>query len=158
GYIEEAKSRSLLDLMYKMGSGSTAAKAGKSDLVRNIGELREELNWYYHRIEHEQLRQEGRSAEKVSSLQQEVHQREHEFLRILRETPSLEAESLGIYAPPAESIEQIRDALPEDATILEYFRFGEGFVVAVLTRTSLEIVPITLVSRVQTHLLGLQFQ
>jgi len=158
GYIEEAKSRSLLDLMYKMGSGSSAAKVGKSDLVRNIGELREELNWYYHRIEHEQLRQEERSAEKVSSLQQEVHQREHEFLRMLRETPSLEAESLGIYAPPAESIEQIRAALPADATAIEYFRVGEGLVVAVLTRTSLEIIPITLISRVQTHLRVLQFQ
>jgi CHAT domain-containing protein len=158
GYIEEAKSRSLLDLIYKMGSGSTAAKVGKSDLVRNIGELREELNWYYHRIEHEQLRQEGQSPEKVSNLQDEVHQREHEFLRMLRETPSLEAESLGIYAPAAESIEQIRAALPADATAIEYFRVGEGLVVAVLTRTSLDIIPITLVSRVQTHLRVLQFQ
>jgi len=31
-------------------------EAGQSDLVRKIRDLREELNWYYHRIELEQLR------------------------------------------------------------------------------------------------------
>src|SRR5262249_55668201 len=57
-YVEQAKSRSLLDLMFKSASNAQAPDTGQSELVRKITDLREELNWYYHRIELEQLRPE----------------------------------------------------------------------------------------------------
>src|SRR5438309_1637931 len=49
--MEAAKSRSMIELIFQSGQSLTLAEAGQSDLVRRIRDLREELNWYYHRIE-----------------------------------------------------------------------------------------------------------
>ena len=54
GYVEQAKSRSLQELLLKSAVPAPPHPIGKSDIVRRVGELREELNWYYHRIEAEQ--------------------------------------------------------------------------------------------------------
>jgi ATP/maltotriose-dependent transcriptional regulator MalT len=64
GYIEMAKSRSLAELLTPSGPAIRPAEAGQSELVRRIREMREELNWYYRRIEIEQLRAEEPSPER----------------------------------------------------------------------------------------------
>src|SRR5713226_6028403 len=51
GYIEQAKSRSLMDLLIQPVHVPSEADAGQSELVRSIRNLREELNWYYNLIE-----------------------------------------------------------------------------------------------------------
>src|SRR5439155_19081517 len=58
--------------------------AGQSDLVRRIRDLREELNWYYHRIELEQLRPEEQSHQRLGSLQEKAQLHEKELMRTLR--------------------------------------------------------------------------
>src|SRR6266436_2870470 len=54
--IEAAKSRSMTELIFQSGQSLPMGDAGQSERVRQIRNLREELNWYYHRIELEQLR------------------------------------------------------------------------------------------------------
>ena len=66
-YIEQAKSRSLMELCCSHCMRVTEADAGQSELVRSIRNLREELNWYYNLIEREQLRPEERSPERIRS-------------------------------------------------------------------------------------------
>ena len=156
-YMEQAKSRSLLDSMFKPGSTSTTV-SGQSQLVRNIAELREELNWYYHRIEIEQLRHEERSSERVSELLLKARVREDELLRALREVSSAESHPAGLRAPAAVSLQEIRRTLGMDETILEYFCVRDRILVALLTRSSLEILPVTVVPRVSNLLRLLQFQ
>jgi len=45
----------MTEMIFQSGQ-SCHGDAGQSELVRRIRDLREELNWYYHRIELEQLR------------------------------------------------------------------------------------------------------
>jgi CHAT domain-containing protein len=156
-YMEQAKSRSLLDSMFKPGSTSTTVR-GQSQLVRNIAEVREELNWYYHRIEIEQLRQEERSSERVSELLAKAREREDELLRALREASSAERPPAGFRTPAAISLQEIRAKLGIDETIVEYFCVRNRILVALLTRNSLEIVPVTVIPRVSNLLRLLQFQ
>ncbi|HTC93216.1 MAG TPA: CHAT domain-containing protein [Terriglobales bacterium] len=156
-YMEQAKSRSLLDSMFRSGSASSTVR-GQSQLVRNIAELREELNWYYHRIEIEQLRQEKHSSGRVSELLSKAREREDELLRALREASSAESHPEGFRAPAAISLQEIRAKLGTDETILEYFCVRDRILVALLTRNSLEILPVTVVSRVSNLLRLLQFQ
>src|SRR6202790_4939332 len=54
-YIEQAKSRTLMDLLNQPVHVPSAVDPGQSELVRSIRNLREELNWYYNLIEREQL-------------------------------------------------------------------------------------------------------
>ena len=50
-WMEAAKSRSMIEMIFQSGQSLPLGDAGQSDLVRRIRDLREELNWYYHRIE-----------------------------------------------------------------------------------------------------------
>ncbi len=155
-YMEQAKSRSLVDLMSRMGTRMASPQESQSDLVQQIGKLREELNWYYHRIEDEQL-QAGAPAGRIEDLQAQARQRETEFVRVLSELPVNEAESIG--APTAAcTLEEIREQLPADALLLEYYRVKDQILVSVLSKEELQIVPITLTSRVQKAMRLLQFQ
>ena len=157
-YIEQSKSRALIDLMFQSAPALPPQDAGQSSLAQNIRELREELNWYYHRIEQEQLRQQDRSPERIQQLQQQLRQREETFIRVLRELPSEEAEAAGLQAPRPMELDEIRGALPDGATVLEYFQLGDKLFAAVVGRSQLEMVPVTLASRIVNLLRLLQFQ
>jgi CHAT domain-containing protein len=158
GYVEQAKSRSLLDLILRGVPAAPPGPAGKSELVRRVGELREELNWYYHRIEAEQLVPERRTAERLEKLQSQVQAHENELLRVLRELPSSEESQMSLYVPVSVPLPGIRAALPEQAMLVEYFRVGQRLLAFLVGRDTLEVVPVALVSRVRHLLRLLQFQ
>ena len=159
-YIEQAKSRSLMDLLLQPVQRQVDAEqeAGQSELVRNIRNLREELNWYYNLIEREQLRPEAKSQARVEVLERQVRARETDLLRTLQEASLAEAGQAGVQLPTHLPLEQIRETVPEDATLVEYFLVQDRFIACVLTREIIQIVPVTLNARVQSLLRLLQFQ
>ena len=158
GYMEMAKSRSLAELLVHHAQALPAADAGQSGLVRRIREMREELNWYYRRLEQEQLRAEDPSPERIETLQKQALAHENELLRALRELPA--PQTLGGLSQglALASLETIRAALPADAALVEYFIVKDEFIAAVLTRQKLEIVPLTPVSRAVNLLRMFHFQ
>lgn len=155
GYIEMAKSRSLAELLMRSGPAIRPADAGQSDLVRRIREMREELNWYYRRIEIEQLRAEEPSSERIEKLQKEALAHENELLHVLRELPQSESATHG---PAIRSLDAIRASLPQHSALIEYFSLKDQFIAAVVTQDDLKIVPLTPVSRVINLLRVLHFQ
>src|SRR5713101_7089389 len=156
--MEAAKSRSMIEMIFQSGQSLPLGEAGQSDLVRRIRDLREELNWYYHRIELEQLRPEEKSHQRLESLQEKAQLQEKELLRTLRELPAPERESAALGAPADFSLERLQASLPQDATLVEYFSSGERIVAAVITRKEIRILPITVLSRVAHSLQLLRFQ
>ncbi|MFY9804229.1 MAG: CHAT domain-containing tetratricopeptide repeat protein [Candidatus Acidiferrales bacterium] len=155
-YIEMAKSRSLAELLMRSGPALPVADGGHSDLVRRIREMREELNWYYRRIELEQLRAEEPSPERIEKLQKEALAHENELLHVLREVP--QAGDIVQQGPAMSSLAAIRAALPPDAALVEYFSLKDQFIAAIITRETIEIVPLTPVSRVVNLLRLFHFQ
>lgn len=153
-YIEAAKSRSMVEMIFRSGQALPMGDAAQSGLVRRIRDLREELNWYYHRIELEQLRPEERSGERVEQLQAQAQSRENDLLRTLRELPAQERENAAGGMPADFSLERVQASLPRDATLIEYYSTREGIVAAVVSREAVEILPVTVASRV-VHLLHL---
>ncbi|MGC1613895.1 MAG: CHAT domain-containing protein [Candidatus Acidiferrum sp.] len=156
--IEAAKSRSMTEMIFQSGQSLPLGDAGQSELVRRIRDLREELNWYYHRIELEQLRPEDTSAKRLQQLQEKALSHENELLRTLRELPAHERESATLEAPSDFSLEKLQSALPADAALIEYYSAGDRLVAAVVTPHSIEITPITVFSRVIHFLNLLRFQ
>jgi CHAT domain-containing protein/predicted negative regulator of RcsB-dependent stress response len=155
-YIEEAKSRTLTDLLTQRSPVPASADAGKSDLVRQIRSLREELNWYYHRIDIEQLHAEDKSPERVEKLRKEAKTREDEFVRVLREMQATGETALEV--PQRVSLQAIRLSLPPETALLEYFTVGDRVIACLVGKESLEIVGVTLISRVVQLIRMLQFQ
>jgi len=156
GYIEMAKSRSLAELLKRSGPSTRPADAGQSELVRHIREMREELNWYYRRIEVEQLRAEAPSLDRIEKLQKEALAHENELLHVLRELP--QSEENASHGPAINSLESIRACLPQKAALVEYFSLKDQFIAAVVTREGLKIIPLTPVSRVVNVQRMLHFQ
>lgn len=157
-YIEQAKSRSLINLFFRPVQTSSGSEPGVSELVRSMRDLREELNWYYNLIEREQLKPEALSADRIAKLQRQARSRETELLRILREATDRDAEEAGLQTPTNLSIADIRKALPEGTLVVEYFAVRDRVLVCLLGKKKLEIIPITLTIRVAGILRLLQFQ
>lgn len=157
-FIEQAKSRTLLDWLVQPLHAPRQDDAGQSELVRNIRNLREELNWYYNLIEREQLRPEERSQERIEMLERQARARESDLMRVLQEATLAEAAEAGVGAAAHVSLVEVRAALPADAAIVEYFLVQDRFVACVITRTDLQLTPVTLQSRVTSAMRLLQFQ
>ncbi len=157
-YIEQAKSRTLIDLLNQPVHVPTAADSGQSELVRSIRKLREELNWYYNLIEREQLRPEERSQERVQQLEQQARSRESDLMRAVKEATVAEANEAGVQVPSNMSLEEIRSALPDDTALMEFFCAHDRIVACVLTRDELHICPVTVQTQIQKLLQLLQFQ
>jgi CHAT domain-containing protein/predicted negative regulator of RcsB-dependent stress response len=157
-HIEQAKSRSLMDLLLQPVHVPSEADAGQSDLVRSIRNLREELNWYYNLIEREQLRPEERSQERIQNLERHAREREHDLMRAVQEASAAEMSDAGLLAPSNVSLHEIRETLSTDTSLVEFFCVKERVLACVLDRDDLRIFPVTLQSRVQKLMQLLQFQ
>src|SRR6267154_2846810 len=156
--IEAAKSRSMTEMIFQSGQSLPMGAAGQSELVRRIRDLREELNWYYHRIELEQLRPEESSSTRLQQWQEKAVSRENELLRTLRELSANELENATLEAPADFSLARLQLALPMNTTLVEYYSTGDRLIAAVITRESIKISIVSVVSRVLHSLHLLRFQ
>jgi CHAT domain-containing protein len=156
GYIEQAKSRSLLELVTSARADSTTA--GEGPIACRIRELRQELNWYQHRAEIEQLRNRDHSSPQLAELRAEGRKREREVLRLLREHPESDVESASTNSGVSMSVDQIQEALHADATIVEYFLVRDQLVATVLTRDRLEMIHAGQMPRCEELMARLRFQ
>src|SRR5262249_16500248 len=155
-YIELAKSRSLTELIFQRSHTLPEAQPGQSELVHKIRELREELNWYQHRIEQEQLRPEQNAAARIEQLPFQAHEREKSLLRVLGDLSQNEGDSGA--APGVVSLAAVRSHLGSNSSLLEYFFVGDSILAAVLTKDGLDIIPITTSATVLEAMRLLRFQ
>jgi CHAT domain-containing protein len=156
--IEAAKSRSMTEMIFQSGQSLPMGDAGQSELVRRIRDLREELNWYYHRIELEQLRPEESSSKHLQQLQEKAVSHENELLRTLRELPANEREYATLEAPAGFSLGRLQSTLPSGTALVEYYSTGDRLIAVVVTRETINITAVSVVSRVVHFLHLLRFQ
>lgn len=156
--IEAAKSRSMSEMIFRSGQTLPMGDAGQSELVRRIRDLREDLNWYYHRIELEQLSAGNNAEGRIAQLQAQAHDRENELMRTLRELPANERENATLEATADFSTADLQASLPAHAAMIEYFVSGDKLLAAVIARDQIEILPVSVNSRTQNMLQLLRFQ
>jgi CHAT domain-containing protein len=155
-YMERAKSRSLADLLFGRAPQRSWQKS-TSLQARRIRALREELNWFYHRIEVEEAQTDKTSAHRIESLRTEASRCENHLLRALRELPS-DVHGPGLLqAATAMPFDELCAALNSEATLLEYFQIGSQFLVAAVTRDGLKIVPLEDSARIDASVRMLDF-
>jgi tetratricopeptide (TPR) repeat protein len=157
--IEAAKSRGMIEMMFQGGRGAALGEEGQGAPGQKVRDLREQLNWYYHRIELEQLRAGKISLGSIEHLQRQVQSLEDELLRCLRESPQTDRESVVLGSPAGFSLDRVQAALPAGAALVEFYSAADRIVAAVLTRESIELIPLTTLSQVAPtlHLLRFQF-
>lgn len=155
-YMEQAKSRNLLETIARQ-AGRGARNGYWKNGTRQLHDLREQLNWYYHQIEAEQLGRVPATDERIRSLQRLAEESERQFLKLLRG-----ADAVGPHdhdeAPQTISLAALRQTIGEKATLLEYFRARDRIFAAVITEDSLRLTPLCPTARIVAALRLLQFQ
>lgn len=156
--VEQAKSRTLFDLMFQPVHALAREEGSESQLAHTIRELREELNWYYHLVELEQLRPGDNSDDRLSAFQREIGAREKEMARTVRELTLTGAPQSDLLAPTVYSLDEIRRALPADTTLVEFFTVEDRIILCLVDRERVEMAPVSVMSRVASQIRMLQFQ
>jgi tetratricopeptide (TPR) repeat protein len=158
GYIEQAKSRSLADLIAFRAHRIPAPRETQRVLVEEAGALREQLNWYGRTI---QLL-EGRSGEHRGSRLEQMRRAARECERRLVEALSTlrveDREFSNLQGAGSIGLEEIRGALPAGAMLVQFYRVRDIFHACLLSANKLKIVPLGPASELRRVLQLLRFQ
>jgi CHAT domain-containing protein len=156
GYIEQAKSRSLADLI--AFRAVTLAPRVDDDTAADVRRLREDLNWHYRQIELHELRREKNAAPRVERLRDAALGLEHRLVKTLDQLRTTDREFSTLQEAGTLALDEIRAALPEGTVLLEYFEARGRIYACVATRDRLQITPVTTAATVRRLLRLLQFQ
>ena len=158
GYIEQAKSRSLADLIAFRAQGLPASRKTERALVDQVNTLRGELNWYSRTIQLQEGRAANLMAPQLVKLRRAARDCEQRLVESLATLRVEDAEYSNLQTAGSVPIETIRASLPEGALLLQYYRVGDTFQACLLSRNSLKIVPAGSASNLRRVLQLLRFQ
>jgi tetratricopeptide (TPR) repeat protein len=139
--VEHAKSRTLVDLMANNITGVIPKPEHESELVEKLRKIREELNWYYTRMNIEELKQPQPSDEKFKALVGEVHKRENQLIKLLRQVSEEPSGYVTLQRVITSGLEEIQRSIPEDAVLIEYYVVDEHVVAFALTHDAFRVFP-----------------
>lgn len=158
-YAEAAKSRALVDLL--AADRRFEGKAGQprgGALRQQVKRLREELNWYYNRIDHYETRGYGKPQELTAPLYQAARQREQQLARLIRQMGIEDAEYATLQTVSHLPIAELRHCLANDEMLIEYYIVNGQVKVFTLAEETVRLVnDITTVETVSRLLRQLRF-
>ncbi|HLM54609.1 MAG TPA: CHAT domain-containing protein, partial [Pyrinomonadaceae bacterium] len=140
-YTERARSRALVEMMAgTLSAVSRPRDEFEAELLSRLERLREELNWFYSRINRPP--EEGESARGPAAMQalhDAVRERETRTLEIMRQLQQRGGGELGRAAEHLD-IRGLQNDLGDDTALVEYATLGGEFVAFVVTGDGLEVV------------------
>jgi CHAT domain-containing protein/tetratricopeptide (TPR) repeat protein len=158
-YIEQAKSRSLSDLIAFRSSTLEVRGDSHSVGMEHVHELRQKLNWVSHQIELEELNPGARSAERLQRLREQGREFEDALMKAFTQVQSVDSELLGLQnSTGAVTAAQIQSKLPADTVMVEYYLARDWFYACVITPGRIRIFAVAEVSQVREELRLLQLQ
>ncbi|HEY1939387.1 MAG TPA: CHAT domain-containing tetratricopeptide repeat protein [Candidatus Angelobacter sp.] len=159
-YIEQAKSRSLADLI-AFRTSSIATRGEPQELSPAMGQfrdLRQKLNWTYHQIEIEELNPEGSSNGRIQQLRVLSRRYEDALVKAFSQVQSVDREFASLQSAKTVSVEELQKILPENTLLLEYYTARDRFYVCLVSATQFKIIALGDVNGVREKLRLLQLQ
>ena len=157
-YVEQAKSRSLADLISFRSQELPASRKTERALVDQVNTLRGELNWYSRTIQLQEGRAANLMAPQLVKLRRAARDCEQRLVESLSNLRVEDAEYSNLQTAGSVPVETIRASLPEGALLVQYYRVGDTFLACLLSRDSVKIVPAGSASRLRRVLQLLRFQ
>ena len=157
-YIEQAKSRSLADLIAFRSSSLSGRGVERSPAMGQFRELHEKLNWTYHQIELEELNQSPASTERIRQLREQSRSYEDAMVRVFSQLQSVDKDFANLQSAKTVSAREIQAAVPENTLLVEFYAARNTFYACLVSRKQLKIVPVADVMKVREKLRLLQLQ
>ncbi len=160
-YIEQAKSRSLADLIAFRFRSSSMVSHQSDEVSPAMGEfrdLRQKLNWTYHQIELEELNRQGSSLVRIQQLRQLSRSYEDAIVKAFSKVQNVDREFASLQNAKTVSVEEVQRLLPDNAQLVEYYTARNRFYVCLISRNEFKIVALGDVTPVREKLRLLQLQ
>ncbi|HEU5414935.1 MAG TPA: CHAT domain-containing tetratricopeptide repeat protein [Candidatus Angelobacter sp.] len=157
-YIEQAKSRSLADLISFRSSALSERSVERSPAMAQFRELHEKLNWTYHQIELEELNQSPTSRERIRYLREQGRSYEDAMVRAFSQVQTLDRDFALLQSAKAVSAREIQKVIPANTLLVEFYAARNTFYACLVSNTQLKIMPVADVMRVREKLRLLQLQ
>lgn len=157
-YIEQAKSRSLADLLAFRAQELPATTGKHKELVQQVKGLREELNWYMRAIQMKENHSGNLRDPQIERLRRNARDCEHRLVQAMASLRVEDREFVNLQAAGPIDLDAIRSAIPADAMLVQYYRVKDTFHACLMTRNSLKISPVGPVSELRRSLQLLRFQ
>ncbi len=157
-YIEQAKSRSLADLIAFRSSELSGRGMEHSPAMAQFRELHEKLNWIYHQIELEELNESQTSRERIRQLREQSRQFEDSMVRVFSHLQTVDRDFASLQTANTISAKEIQNAIPDDTLLLEFYAARNTFYVCLISQKQLRIIPVSDVLPVREKLRLLQLQ
>lgn len=156
--IEQAKSRSLTDLLAFRANALAARDPRHDGPASRVRSLREELSWLYRQLDVRQMRGGGaRSGD--DRLRRQAREKEDELLRALRVLRASDPELGSLQASHTVDPTALARTLPRGAVLVEYYLArGTIFAAIVDPEARLEVRPVAAASKARESYRLLQLQ
>ncbi len=137
-FVESAKSRSLVDMISgKVDLRVDAPDEFESQLLAQIEGLRQELNYFYGRINRAGLNDDAVPS-KMDGLQYGLRQRENEILEATRRLHH--RANASIEQSFSVDLEQLQAQLKSDVALIEYTTINDELIAFVVSKDSIHLV------------------
>src|SRR5579884_1668511 len=158
-YIEQAKSRSLADLIaFRSSSISSREPEALTPAMGQFRDLRQKLNWTYHQIELEELNPEGSSQARIQELRQLSRNYEDALVKAFSQVQSVDREFASLQNAKTVPAEELQRILPANAMLVEYYIARGRFYVCLVTQDQFKVLPLGDAQPVREKLRLLQLQ
>jgi CHAT domain-containing protein len=142
-YVERARSRALVDMLG--GALPTRPKprdAFEADLLAQLVDLREQLNWLYSQISQPPERDQAEHLALMVDLQAAVREREVDVMEINRHLRQRSTATSGALrqAVSADDIMRLQHDLGADTALVEYFAFDGEFMAFIVDDAGVGVV------------------
>jgi len=154
-FIEKARARTLSESM--SGNFSNSQTTKDSNLAKKLESLREELNWFYSRLNRAEIGE-------FSALQKEAKKREKQIAEVMRQIESTRTNDVNDSANrqnpnERDELKSLKKNLGKQKTLVEFVCFDGLLSAFVVTNEKIDFVPnLVEESEILTLLEGLQFQ
>jgi CHAT domain-containing protein len=146
GYVERERSRALVDMLGGVvRSPERPRDQFEAKLLARMGELRQQLNWFYSQLNRAASGEAGRGPEATLSLQAAIDERESEVSQIRRQLQQRSAYAGSPAATPGAQVEGLDIAwlqrtLAGDTALVEYFVLDGELLAFVVTGDRVQVV------------------
>lgn len=159
GYIEQAKSRSLADLIaFRAMTLNAKDPEELSPAMGEFRDLRQKLNWTYHQIELEELNPSGSSQDRIQQLRLLSRRYEDALVKAFSQVQNVDREFASLQNAKTISVEELQKILPQGAMLLEFYTARNRFYVCLVGKGEFKIVPLGDMADVREKLRLLQLQ
>ncbi|HXS98476.1 MAG TPA: CHAT domain-containing protein [Candidatus Limnocylindrales bacterium] len=157
-YIEQAKSRSLADLIASRGNRLPNPRQTHRALIEQVGSLREELTWYTRALQSIESGNSPLRPAHIERLRRAARECEQRLVTTMTTLRAEDPEFANLDDAHSIELEAIRSTLTDEALLLQYYRVKDTFYACLLSRKDLKIVPLGAASDVRRVLQLLRFQ